>query len=223
MENAQTENYKGYTINIVYDAYNDETPRDWDNLGTIYYQNNNYKLGEKVIKNEFDIENCDGWQDIEKLIKKELNPVVMIPLKIYDHSGISISTAINSYPFNDCWDSSFVGWILVTHEKAKKEYNVKRISKKLKEQIKNVLEQEIKTFNQFLNGEVYGYKIEGDDKPEILYSSCYGYYELDAALDDAKSIIDYEVKEQHQKKQQKVKTLIKNRVSLYKRQELLTV
>jgi hypothetical protein len=227
MQNEPIEvvNYKGYEIKIYPDD-NSENPREWDNLGTIYYQNDQYILGEKVIKDEFDVSNCNNWNDIEKLLIKELNPAVIIPLKIYDHSGVSISTAIHSYPFNDYWDSSFIGFILVTKEQVRKEYNVKKISKKLKEQVTRILEQEIKTFDQFMNGEIYGYVIEPEEtekqlKPEITMNSCWGYYELDYAISEAKNVIYYEIEEQRKNKQLKVKTLIKKNVPLIKRQEIL--
>ena len=70
-------------------------------------------------------------------------------------------------------DSGQIGYTYVTKEQIRKEYSVKRISLKLKEQISSILQSEIETLDQYLIGDVYGFTIEYDNG-EI--NSCWGFY-----------------------------------------------
>jgi hypothetical protein len=46
----------------------------------------------------------------------------------------------------------------------------------------------VKTYSQFLSGEVYGYIVEmGDENVD----SCWGFYGLDDTISEAKSVADY--------------------------------
>ena len=89
---------------------------------------------------------------------------------MYDHSGITIST----YPFNDCWDSGRIGYIYVSMDDIKKEYDTDKITPELKEIINRVLKGEVSEYDQYLTGDVYGYQLE-DSSGEII-DSCWGYY-----------------------------------------------
>ena len=102
---------------------------------------------------------------------QEQDIAVILPVYLYDHSGITLSTA----PFNDTFDSCQVGYIYITKEKARKEYSVKRISKKLKNRIKSYLEGEIKAFDQYLTGDIYGFELIDSITGEE-YESCWGFY-----------------------------------------------
>ena len=41
---------------------------------------------------------------------------VVLPLYLYDHSGITMSCDL-TYPYNDRWDSGQVGWIYASHQR----------------------------------------------------------------------------------------------------------
>lgn len=94
----------------------------------------------------------------------------MLPLYLYDHSGITMSTS----PFSCPWDSGQVGFIYATRRAVLKEWNKKRMSPTLNEQATQVLLAEVKEYNQYLTGDVWGYIIE-DDAGEQL-DSCWGFY-----------------------------------------------
>jgi hypothetical protein len=110
---------------------------------------------------------------------------VVLPLYLYDHSGITISTS----PFSCPWDSGQVGFIYVTADSIRKEYSVKRISKKTRELATSCLEQEVKTYDEYLTGQVYGFIVE-DEEGNYL-DSCWGFYGLEycreQAIESAKS------------------------------------
>ena len=118
---------------------------------------------------------------------------VILPLYLYDHSGITMSTS----PFNCNWDSGQVGWVVVSKENVRKEFGVKRINKKLIEKVTNILEGEIKTYDQYLTGDIYGYKIFkvtecelGHEHKEEL-DSCWGFYGEEECMTEAEGIVDY--------------------------------
>ena len=60
------------------------------------------------------------------------NDNVVLPVYMYDHSGITINTTGFSCP----WDSGMVGIIYVSKEKIREKFNIKRISSKLIEKVK---------------------------------------------------------------------------------------
>jgi hypothetical protein len=172
--------YKGYTINIVRDEY-PESPREWDNLGTMICFHREYDLGDE---HDLDIE------EAQKLLNGK--DVISLPIYIYEHSGITINTTGFSCP----WDSWQLGFIYVTKEKIRQEYGWKKITKERYNKILEYLDGEVKTYDQYLTGDVYGFQIE---KPCTScgsgeqVDSCYGYYGEEDCLNEAKSVIDYMV------------------------------
>ena len=160
MEPINTIRQGNYVLEIFQED-SPESPREWDNLGTMICFHRRYNLGDEG--NFFSPDNFNSWEEQREWIEKSIKPVVLLPLYLYDHSGITISTS----PFSCQWDSGQVGWIFVTKEQVRKEYGVKRITKDIVEKVTNVLEGEVKTYDQYLTGDVYGYrlsKIEVCDK-----------------------------------------------------------
>lgn len=82
-------------------------------------------------------------------VRAEVDKVaIILPLYLYDHSGITMSTGAFSCP----WDSGHVGWIYVTLGDIRKEYSVKRVTKKIREQAIKCLNGEVETYDEFLTG-----------------------------------------------------------------------
>lgn len=86
-----------YRIEIFYDEFGD-SPRNWDNLGTMICFHNRYTLGDK---HDYDTDDYNGWGEMEKAIIKDNDVAIILPLYLYDHSGITIATS----PFGCRWDS----------------------------------------------------------------------------------------------------------------------
>lgn len=174
METILTEEYKTYTIKVVVDEYA-ENPREWDNFGKMICFHNRYNLGDK---HDFDIE------EFKEFIEKN-DKIIALPLYLYDHSGITISTS----PFSCQWDSGQVGYIYATYAEIKKEYGCKNITKEIKDKVLGLLKSEVETYDKYLTGEVYGYQII-DNSGEVT-DSCYGYYiEPDELIKEVKETID---------------------------------
>ena len=110
--------------------------------------------------------------------------VVMLPLYLYDHSGITMSTGSFGCP----WDSGQVGFIYMTREKAEENWpSLKDDPDALRLKAEERLEAEVEVYDQYLTGEVYGYVIEDDDGEEV--ESCWGFYgEEDAQQEGEKAL-----------------------------------
>ena len=180
MSNDNTTEYKGYAITIEQDN-NPDSPREWDNLGTMVCAHRRYHLGDE----QFDGHYYDGGPLKEFLNRKD---ILWLPLYLYDHSGITMNTTGFSCP----WDSGMVGFIYVTKEDVLKEFKHKIVDKKLKDHVYKILKGEVETYDQYLTGDVYGYIITDPDGNET--DSCWGFYGYKYCLEEAQSMVDWHVK-----------------------------
>jgi hypothetical protein len=164
---------------------NIESPRTWDNVGIIAYKHRQYNIGEEKIDidpidwlESILVEEQEGIYTNERLAELEekfFSTFIALPVYMRDHSGISLSTT----SFNDRWDSGKVGYIYTTLDKVKEIGRGEEWlnGRTLEEATKDVLEGEIKTFNQWLEGDVYGYIIESEEGD--IEDACGGYYGTD--------------------------------------------
>jgi hypothetical protein len=66
---------------------------------------------------------------------------------------------MSTSPFSCPWDSGQVGFIYVTREKARKEMGWKRLNKARIARVNEILQGEVKTYDQYLTGEVYWFRL----------------------------------------------------------------
>ena len=163
METYKLTNNK--TLEVTQDEYA-SSPRHDDNLSTMICFHGRYDLGDK---HDYKHQDYSGWAEMEKAIIKNESPAIILPLYLYDHSGITISTS----PFSCRWDSGQIGFIFVSKEKLRKEYNVKRITKKEIERATKILLAEVETYDLYLRGEVYGYTLLNENGE--IEDSCWGF------------------------------------------------
>lgn len=104
---------------------------------------------------------------------------VILPLYLYDHSGITISTA----PFGCPWDSGQVGYIYASLDDMRREFSCKRVTAKHRAQAEKQLRQEVETYDQYLTGDVYGYVVTDENGDET--DSCWGMFGLDYVREEA--------------------------------------
>jgi len=173
-----------YEIKIFPDE-DPESPREWDNLGTMVCFHRRYNLGDK---HEYNSNDFDSWGELEARIIRDHDVAVILPLYLFDHSGITMCT--NS--FGDPWDSGQVGFIYVSKKTVREAYNLKYVTKKVRERMAEYLKGEVETYDNYLTGNVYGYQITKGD--EDIYS-CWGYYELDECMKEAESVVEYSINE----------------------------
>ena len=183
---AETYTYRGLRIRIEQDT-DAESPRTWDNLGTLLCWHRRYWLGDrdKGRQNKGPDLDPEGFRDWWKDNGKG---GILLPLRLYDHSGISISAG-SEYPLNDAWDSGPVGFCFVTRETILKEYGGRIVTAKKREQARKVLLAEVATYDQYLRGDVYGFTVE-DSEGEYL-DSCWGFIGFEFCKQVAEQVADH--------------------------------
>jgi len=162
----------------VFNEETPENPREWDNLSTMICFHRRYNLGDKHNYNHNDY---SGWEEMKDAIVENESPAIILPLYLYDHSGITISTS----PFSCGWDSGQIGWVLIGEDKLKREYDVTEITDEIYERGMKVLLSEVELYDNYLTGEVYGFTLL-DENGEIE-DSCSGYFGSDL---DKNGILD---------------------------------
>lgn len=193
-----------------------EDPRSWDNIGTMLCCHRGYQLGDcnsneqteewlaeicrKYGKSDEEIDEMTFDEEVQFILGQD--DVCGLPLWLYDHSGISISTD------RVCpWDSSFIGLIFVEKDFYLAQMCLKD-EKNWKKQARKTLESEIKTYSDFLEGNVYMWTLyeptvvirqtmdgkelsrEIDEEGEMV-DSMSGFY--DPTLEDVEEYLDFEI------------------------------
>jgi len=117
-------------------------------------------------------------------IVSELSDFLILPLYLYDHGGITISTAA----FSDFWDSGQIGWIYADHDMIKKEYG--DVTEETIANAISTLEGEVKCYDLYLTGQCYGYRLFED---EHEMDSCWGFLgDLDELKDELRACLPEE-------------------------------
>lgn len=217
----ETFEHRGLTIKICPD-HDPESPREWDNLGTMACWHRRYNLGDEqpggepseYLENLLDSDvldrlqrrrereeaKCSGLPDKEywaalrdigdahreRVMAEVEKQYIILPLYLYDHSGITMTTS----GFHCPWDSGQVGYIHVSLDKVRKEYSVKRVTKAIRARAERVLKAEVKVYATYLEGGYTGYVVEDEDGEHI--DSCWGFDDIDYCREEAKSAADYE-------------------------------
>jgi len=143
-----------------------ESPRDWDNFGTMVCQHRRHKLGDTQ----------------EYYEPSELD--LVLPLYLYDHSGLTMRVT----PFSCSFDSGQVGIIYATKEQIDKEFDGDY------DRARACLESEVEVYDQYLTGDVWGYVIEDQDGNHL--DSCWGFYGHEYCEQEAKNMATYHNQEQ---------------------------
>lgn len=160
----------GRVLKIIQDTDPQDPRTFFDNVGIMVCWHRRYELGDEQPKESPD----NWWEEHEKEMK------VALPLRLYDHSGITMSIGSGPHPFDpQGWDSGQVGWIYTTKERILK---ILGEGKWTDEDIIEILTHEVKTYDQHLTNEVYGFTISkseecnlGHDHEEVT-DSCWGFY-----------------------------------------------
>lgn len=122
--------------------------------------NPDYFVSASVPKSQLN-SNSDFWPELLNALTVSdlvellpgLRDVVLLPLYLYDHSGLTISTA----PFSCPWDSGQVGWIYASSDTIRKEYgNADRESMATAER---VLRGEVEAYDHYLQGDSWYYRL----------------------------------------------------------------
>lgn len=172
MNEIESFEHNGRKVTIYFDDLAESPRTAYDNLATLACWHRRMDLGDERIEGMAEAELRErATEDGEELL-------ALLPLYLYDHSGITMSTS----PFGDRWDSGQVGWAYVTKSSAEKlgcvgpEWDADRYLK--------AIVGEVGTYDMFLRGDMYGYVVEDEDGEEV--DSCWGFYGLDDVRMEAK-------------------------------------
>lgn len=172
-----------YKVKVVQDT-SPSDPRDDDNLGTMVCFHGRYSLGDK---HDYQHKDYPGWSDMKSTIIRNEKVGVILPLFLYDHSGITINTTGFSCP----WDSGQVGFIFISKKKMLEEYGGKIVTKQLKERVAKYLVNEVERYDKYLTGEVYGFEVwklgKKSGKEKEMIDSCSGYYDEDECMSEGEA------------------------------------
>lgn len=140
-----------------------ESPHEWDNLGTMWKPSwIRYTLRGRGAEPPPTNDLC-----------------VKLPLYLMDHGGVSLSTMPFTGP-HAVWDSGHVGYIYVTWKKAREELG----PDVTEERIRECLTTEVKTYDQYLRGDVWQFNLTRPPCPTCgnpgeIVDSCSGFYGMD--------------------------------------------
>ena len=168
MDAIETIEHNGFKIRIMPDD-DPMNPREWDNLGIMNCWHRRYNLGDK---HKHDAEGFQDWLD-----DPENEVVAYLPLYLYDHSGITISTG----PFSCRFDSGQVGFIYTTKDRIKNMFGETVPSE---EQLLEGLKAEVKEYDKFISNGYVGFIVEDSEGNQV--ESCWGFSDKDQAIEDAK-------------------------------------
>jgi len=185
-----TNKHLGFTIKIKQDCCSANPRTEWDNLAHLWCWHKRYDLGdEKPSWAEHWFDTADTGDSIYDEIEEEFRPVVIEPLSLLDHSGLTLYKGHGAHQCDPGgWDSGPIGLAFISRKDALKEHNCKYITKRIRGFCQKVLDAEIETYDMALRGDVWGYIITASDGKEV--DSCWGFYGYDYCLEEAKSMVD---------------------------------
>ena len=103
---------KKYELEIEQDNDPQNPRTEWDNVTTMICFHKRYNLGDKT---DLKSSQFDSWNELKEHIESEYKVLMIKPLYMYDHSGITISTSC----FNDRFDSGQIGWVFIDEKQWK--------------------------------------------------------------------------------------------------------
>lgn len=191
METVETVS-NGNFVGRIFNDNDTESPRAWDNLGTMIFRGAHSHLGDD---NEVDFSECTQYSDDVKAIQKVYGrDCLMLTVYGYSHGGLTINTTGFSCP----WDSGILGHVVVSREDVRNEWGMKRISPKKKQHILDILKGEVSTLDQYVTGEVYGYTIVNENDDKDILDSCWGFYGMDNVTEEVTNIVNGFVERQEE-------------------------
>lgn len=180
------ETIDGYKVKYIAIDNEPESPRICDNFCTMVCFHKKYVLGDEG--HGYKTEKFYSWEDLKTSIEKNEDVVIILPLYLYDHSGITIRTL----PFEDKWDSGQVGYIFVSKAKIREEFSItdEEITEDILDKAKKILEGEVQIYDNYLNGNVYRLVRENfdKDKQQVDYDIVGGFYDMECAKEELKTM-----------------------------------
>jgi len=145
----KTNNMKKYELEIEQDNDPQNPRTEWDNVTTMICFHKRYNLGDKT---DLKSSQFDSWNELKEHIESEYKVLMIKPLYMYDHSGITISTSC----FNDRFDSGQIGWVFIDEKQWKLMMGETEYTD---EKLNDIIDSDVETYDNYITGEVYQYTI----------------------------------------------------------------
>lgn len=165
MERANIKLKNGQTLEIHRDEFA-ESPREWDNICKMICFHTCYNIGDK---HDIDHGAYNSWEELQE--ENFDTDAIIVPIYAYTKGGINLAT----HPFMCRWDSGRVGFAVITKQEIIDSYGEDSPANRAR--AKRCIESELKTYNDYLSGECYGFILKDKDGEEI--DSCFGFYGYD--------------------------------------------
>jgi hypothetical protein len=172
------------TVKVQQDSDPIDPRVDWDHIGTMVCSHRNYRLGDeqesdgRAVLENIAIElgtlplHIVNEAEDEQVMGAIRHDAVILPLYLYDHSGITM----RCQPFSCPWDSGQVGYIYVK----------KGTKGMADDELERILKDEVESYDTYLTSNIYGATItkktvitdeDGDEyENERDLESCWGFY-----------------------------------------------
>jgi len=172
---------------LAFEACEGLIDKVWELEHTVY---------DKLVGRALDNGNDDPHAYADRLVSKRVDDYiestlrdgyVILPLYLYDHSGITMSTGQFSCP----WDSGQVGYIVCDNETIQREFNGDR------DKAEKCLEAEVSVYDDYLTGNVFGFIVEEREECDECghaewdeVDSCWGFYGSDVRTNGITDYLD---------------------------------
>jgi hypothetical protein len=175
MDKVKSFVYNNRTVTIYVDPDPVNPIKDYDQYTRMTCGHRRYNLGHE--------QHSEPMTEAE--VRESVDGIVAIlPLSLFDHSGISISTGISRG-----FDCGQVGWGYITREALAKmgdttEYELDD------PRLLEIIREDVKTYDMYLQGECFGYEITGKNDDHL--DSCWGFLgDVDYCEAEARSAAEH--------------------------------
>lgn len=185
MQPIDTYEHAGIAIHVYHDDHPEAgNPREGDQLTTMVCWHPDYVLGDEQFRapngrgavdvpfyEGYSSEGITSMEHLRRYIGIVRKGVCILPLYLLDHSGLSIRAGSASPADPGGWDTTHVGYVFTTHERITElcgDDEKYHSDEWIHEQVR----QDVRLYDQYLQGAVYGYVVAEGSHEE---SSCWGF------------------------------------------------
>lgn len=187
---AHEEEKNGLTLKIVPDQDPSNPRHEWDNAAVFICWHRRYELGDTPKRIVEDLPfSAPSPEDFREWMRtKEGKAAVIVPLYLYDHSGITIKAGSG---FSCAWDSGQIGFAVITAARGRKEWG-----RQWRKQARACIMSETETYDSYLTGDVYGYTVTNEDGETL--DSCGGFFGLECAKEEGAAALKCQIRAQEE-------------------------
>lgn len=174
----------GLTVKLYVDE-DAQSPDSWDNLAT-FEHSSGYTFGETIGEPE------RGWNVYIRALTLIDGAAAVLPVRLSDYGSSGIRTHETTPD-----DANAV--LFTTHKRINElwgespEYHDR-------EWATNALRGELEVWNQYLDGDVYGYKVTDETGEHV--DSCWGFYGFEYAKEEAREALEACVSQRHERRKE---------------------